>query len=902
MRLTIGRKMFAMGAGVVIAIGIMAGIAFYTNSKIKIESENAAARNHQLEIITGMKQAVIELLLTAMDAVVDKNDGRVSEERMKYIKARVEFIHSRMDDLRQAADTDQEKAAAGKLADLFPPFEREIQTDLVELIEKSALELKEIERSFIEIDNILDQNGDRISQSMETIFNSVQNAQIEATDMATLRNNQLGLLNRLMAAHSDLMLAAMDSIVDKDKGYIEKERSDKIKSAIDLISENLKALENLADTDRERSMVNAIRETLPKLSDSVQTELPRLIEQRASQVEFDRIDDLIDQYGDTVSKSLNTIYALVTEEQIQAVQISKKRNTQLKLMNMLTRTHSQLMLATMDAIIDKDEGKIAAERMETINSALGILKNNLESLITLADTEQEKAAADQIAKLFPVLEKAILEDLVNLIEEGAVQALNIRKEFAALDDKLDEQGDIIENNLNILETSIKEEQKEAQKEMLQTVRWATNIGLWTVFIIIAILIPVLIAFARSITKPLAKGVSVADELAGGNLTVDIDISGRDEIAQLLAAMKNMVDKLKDIVTNVRSAADEVQNMAVDVKSGADQVASISEQTSSSAEEMSQGANEQAAAAEEASASMEQMVSNIRQNSDNARQTESIAVQSSSDAIESGKAVEAVVDAMKDIAGKISIIGEIARQTDLLALNAAIEAARAGEHGKGFAVVASEVRKLAERSQTAAGEIDKLSNSSVSIAEKTGDMLKKLVPAIQKTAELVQEIAAASGEQSTGAEQINRAILQLDQVTQQNSAGSEELSSTAEEMNATAENMASSSESMVNQAEILMDLISFFKIGDELRYISHGKRSDGHRRRSTASKKEKKRLIDHGQNLQTKKTATRKIEDKKNSQSSEKYLPDHHKKGSGYDIELNDSSDRQDNIDDEFEEY
>ncbi len=156
--------------------------------------------------------------------------------------------------------------------------------------------------------------------------------------------------------------------------------------------------------------------------------------------------------------------------------------------------------------------------------------------------------------------------------------------------------------------------------------------------------------------------------------------------------------------------------------------------------------------------------------------------------------------MKQVAEKISIIEEIARKTDLLALNAAVEAARAGEHGKGFAVVASEVRKLAERSQTAAAEISRLSIDGVQIAEGAGQLLTRLVPDIQKTAELVREIAAASAEQSTGATQVNKAIQQLDQVIQQNSAASEEMASTAEELS--------------SQAEVLQSSIAFFKTGEK----------------------------------------------------------------------------------------
>jgi methyl-accepting chemotaxis protein len=235
----------------------------------------------------------------------------------------------------------------------------------------------------------------------------------------------------------------------------------------------------------------------------------------------------------------------------------------------------------------------------------------------------------------------------------------------------------------------------------------------------------------------------------------------------------------------------------DVKSAADNVSSGSQQLSSGAGQLSQGTTEQAASAEEASSSVEEMNATIRQNADNAMQTEKIARKSANDALESGKAVSEAVHAMKDIAGKISIIEEIARQTNLLALNAAIEAARAGEHGKGFAVVAAEVRKLAERSQVAAAEISHLSGTSVGVAEQAGAMLARLVPDIQKTSELVQEISAASKEQAGGADQINSSIQQLNQVVQQNAGAAEEMSSTAEELS--------------SQATQLMETIAFFKV-------------------------------------------------------------------------------------------
>lgn len=295
---------------------------------------------------------------------------------------------------------------------------------------------------------------------------------------------------------------------------------------------------------------------------------------------------------------------------------------------------------------------------------------------------------------------------------------------------------------------------------------------------IAILMGICAAWliTRAITGPIRKGVSFAQEIAGGNLTAQVDINQRDEIGQLAEALKDMVAKLSGVMTEVQSAGENV--------------ASGSEELSSSSESLSQGATEQAASVEEISSSVEQMASNIRQNADNAQQTEKIAVQSASDAEQGGKAVNDTVNAMKDIADKISIIEEIARQTNLLALNAAIEAARAGEHGKGFAVVAAEVRKLAERSGAAASEISELSSSSVAVAEQAGEMLSRMVPDIRKTSDLVQEIAAASNEQNDGANQINRAVQQLDQVVQQNAAAAEEMASTSEELSAQAAQLQS----------------------------------------------------------------------------------------------------------------
>ncbi|MEO5331090.1 MAG: methyl-accepting chemotaxis protein [Magnetococcus sp. YQC-5] len=304
----------------------------------------------------------------------------------------------------------------------------------------------------------------------------------------------------------------------------------------------------------------------------------------------------------------------------------------------------------------------------------------------------------------------------------------------------------------------------------------------------AVVLGLLIALflTRAIVSALLQGVAFAQRIAGGDLTATIQLDQKDEVGQLANTLKEMAEKLREVIGEVSIAAE--------------QVSIGSNEISDAAQNLSQGATEQAASIEETSSSMEEMSSNISQNTDNANTTQNISQKAAKDAAEGGVAVGKAVQAMKEIASKIGIIEEIARQTNLLALNAAIEAARAGEHGKGFAVVAAEVRKLAERSQTAAGEISHLSASSVEVAEKAGGIINTLVPDIQKTAELIQEINASSQEQNQGAGQINQAIQQLDQVIQKNAGASEEMAATAEELSAQAETMAHS--------------ISFFNLGQQ----------------------------------------------------------------------------------------
>ncbi|MBF0418248.1 MAG: HAMP domain-containing protein, partial [Magnetococcales bacterium] len=480
---------------------------------------------------------------------------------------------------------------------------------------------------------------------------------------------------------------------------------------------------------------------------------------------------------------------------------------------MLTALNEQLdeIAKGVDPAKGKDMREKLADRVHKLDGAQDLLTTyqdgrigEKEILLTRAkDETQMKRAREQSAKARKMAEDFLptFKNPVNIEQcKKIIAALDAYQKSleAVIQSQAKQTGlesEMIQNRRKVDEvvnTAAKDQEEKMHHEMAS----ANTLILSGSAMAVVLGVLVTIFITRLIVNALLKGVVFSQSIAKGDLTATIDLDQKDELGQLAKALKEMVAKLREVIGEVSSASA--------------QVSAGSNEISNAAQSLSQGATEQAASIEETSSAMEEMSSNIQQNTDNSSTTQTIAQKAAKDAEEGGQAVIGAVVAMKEIASKIGIIEEIARQTNLLALNAAIEAARAGEHGKGFAVVAAEVRKLAERSQTAAGEISHLSATSVGVAERAGGIINMLVPDIQKTAELIQEIAAASQEQNQGVGQINQAIQQLDQVIQQNAGSSEEMAATAEELSA--------------QADIMNTSIAFFNIGSSGSVVAHRAKS------------------------------------------------------------------------------
>ncbi|MDM8522600.1 PAS domain S-box protein [Desulfococcaceae bacterium HSG8] len=548
---TIGRKMSLIGVIIFMALAIPAGNAHFTNRAIQYASAKTSVRNEQLALIKKLNEAYSNLISSATDAIIDKDNNQIDKDK---INADINFFEDNFRKLEEIADTGEEKRLVNTIRQTFPKLSEGIKTDLVTLIRESNARLRKIEADFTDIEARLYSQGEQIENDLAKLFAAVQREMEEATYNATLRIQQINLINKLMRMHSRLMLSVKDAVINKDDGIIDRKRAETINDSLKFIMNNLDSLVEMTDTpysQTQKGTAEHFRYTFPKMAKRIQSDIVRLIEERADKSEFIQMNGVLDMYSNQIADDLAEVFRFVKTGQGEAISLEFLQNEKFTSINKMMRAHSELMLVTMRMLTYKNKGGINKEYAEIIDRNAMFITENLESLINMASTDDEDIAAQNIIDTFPKLARGIRSDLKHMIVKSADEMKNMETDFIQIKDRLDEYGNQIRDALAKMLVSVQKKQKEAAEASASLISRSTRLGFLTFFVMLAVIIPFFILIRRSVVRPLHRLKESADRLAHGNLDQKIDIRQNDELGSLAGSFEYMRNSIRDKIIQLQ---------------------------------------------------------------------------------------------------------------------------------------------------------------------------------------------------------------------------------------------------------------------------------------------------------------------------------------------------------------
>jgi len=509
-----------------------------------------------LELIDKMRVAHLQLMLAAMDSIIDYESGEVEASRMATINETIASQKQDYETLLDLVADGEERTHAESFGPALDRLAEGIQVDLVQLIEQSAKEAQAIEQAFIDMDDTLDQHGDGYSESLAALDRSVRE-RLGVADTSQILD-VVDLVDKMRTTHLELMLAAMDAIIDLEEGQVEAERKASIDTAVASQTDDLKRLGELVVTPQERETVAAMGPTLTSLTNGIQQDLVKLIEQSAKdrqqiQQAFVAIDDTLDEHGDGYG---NSLVSLETElrTRLGNNDTTQMTNT-LDLVSKIRGSLQSMMLAAMDSIIDRNSGEVEAELLETIDASIAFLNEKTPELVALTQPGTEKTAAESIGPTMKELAKGIRVDLMKLIEEQAVAAQQATVAFAAIDDKIDGLGGAVGTALASIRESIKEEQVEAAEGLVTQLGTSFNTCMAGIGVSLFVIIGFLAYVTKGIVGPLNQTVTALEAVAGGDYATRLDITSNDEIGRLATSLNTAAEATGKAMDDVKEAAE-----------------------------------------------------------------------------------------------------------------------------------------------------------------------------------------------------------------------------------------------------------------------------------------------------------------------------------------------------------